>query len=275
MTIKKKARLTGKNILAPDIYSLTFETDLCVQAEPGQFVLLYPNDGSKLLGRPICIADAGMASEAPQPGEPEKGFLRVVFRTIGEGTTEIAGMDTGESLFIEGPLGNGYPMDDTVNDRGDIVLLGGGLGAPSLLFLAKRLTYRGKKNVTAVLGYRDGSLNHFLADDFKALDINTVIATDDGSEGIKGNVLTAINETGIKPGVVYACGPLPMLSAVKKYAAETGAEAYISMEERMACGVGVCLGCVTKTMKKDPHSQVKNARVCTEGPVFKASVVDI
>ncbi len=274
MTIRKEVVLIKKDCLARDIYSMTFGTDLCNGADPGQFVLLYPNNRAMLLGRPICIADAGIVSDGDKADGAIPGCFRVVFRVIGDGTADIAGMKEGDSLYAEGPLGHGYPVTEAA-EKQNIALLGGGLGAPSLLFLARSLFERGIRDVTAVLGYRDSSLNHFLADDFRALGIKTVITTDDGSEGIKGNVLTGLGMAGIEPGLIYACGPLPMLSAVKKYAAGIGADAYISMEERMACGVGVCLGCVTKTVEKDAHSHVNNARVCTEGPVFRASSVDI
>ena len=102
-----------------------------------------------------------------------------------------------------------------------------------------------------------------------------MISTDDGSEGIRGNVLDALEEIGEEPELIYACGPLPMLSGVKRYADSRKIKAYISMEEHMACGIGVCLGCVVKTDHRDEHSNVNNARVCTEGPVFDAAEISI
>ena len=101
------------------------------------------------------------------------------------------------------------------------------------------------------------------------------ISTEDGSVGTKGNVMNAIEENALDADVIFACGPMPMLRAIKKYAEEKGIPAYISLEERMACGVGACLGCVCKTTKKDHHSHVNNARICTDGPVFLAEDVDI
>ena len=102
-----------------------------------------------------------------------------------------------------------------------------------------------------------------------------LIATEDGSVGTKGNVLDAVRENEVSADVICACGPMPMLRAVKQYAEEQGIPAYISLEERMACGVGACLGCVTKTVSVDSHSHVHNARICTEGPVFDAKEVEI
>ena len=98
-------------------------------------------------------------------------------------------------------------------------------------------------------------------------------ATEDGSVGTRGNVLDAVREASLQADVICACGPMPMLRAVKAYAEETGAGCFLSLEERMACGVGACLGCVTPTREKDAHSHVNNARVCTEGPVFDAEKI--
>ena len=102
-----------------------------------------------------------------------------------------------------------------------------------------------------------------------------LIATDDGSLGTHGTVIDALNASGIEPGVIYACGPMPMLRAIKNWAEPKNIEAYISLEERMACGVGACLGCVCKTKNVDSHSHVNNARICTDGPVFDSREVEI
>ena len=101
------------------------------------------------------------------------------------------------------------------------------------------------------------------------------VATEDGSKGTKGNVMDAIREQRLEADIIYACGPLPMLKALKEYALQKDIPAYLSLEERMACGVGACLGCVCKTTKKDHHSHVNNARICTDGPVFEARDIDI
>ena len=161
-----------------------------------------------------------------------------------------------------GPLGNGYPKKSK-----PALLLGGGIGVPPILQLAKELDC--EKSI--VLGYRD---ERFLEEEFRAQG-NVYIATEDGSFGTQGNVLDAIRENGLQAEIIYACGPMPMLRAVKAYAAEHGMECWISLEERMACGIGACLGCVCKSKKKDGHTHVHNKRICTEGPVFRAEEVDI
>ncbi|MCI2049480.1 MAG: dihydroorotate dehydrogenase electron transfer subunit [Lachnospiraceae bacterium] len=267
-------------LLAGDIWStiLRYPEELAPEmreARPGQFVGVYPKDGSRLLPRPISICRL----------VPEERTLRLVYRTVGAGTEEIAAMPAGSAVEVLGMLGNGYDTESMAGRR--VVLLGGGLGIPPMLELAASLYGKAapgsgqevpsaaerKTAVTAVLGYRSAPL--FLKEDFEASADAVYIATEDGSEGTAGNVLDAVRERGIRADVLCACGPLPMLRAVRDYAAEQGIPAYISLEEHMACGVGACLGCVVKTKHEDPHSHVKNARICTEGPVFPASEVEI
>ena len=177
----------------------------------------------------------------------------------------------GDYISILGVLGNGFPLDKA--DGKKVLLMGGGIGVPPLLQTAKELKELGRaESVVSVLGYRDAQT--FLRDDFeKAAEL--VIATEDGSLGTKGNVIDAIKANSLEADVIYACGPMPMLKAIKTYAAENGMKAYLSLEERMACGVGACLGCICKTKEIDAHSQVKNARICTDGPVFDADDLDM
>ena len=169
---------------------------------------------------------------------------------------------SGDSIDIMGPLGNGFPQEGE-----NVFLIGGGIGVPPMLEMAKQLNC--EKQI--ILGYRDENL--FLRDEFEAYG-EVFVATEDGSAGTKGNVLDAIREQNLTADVIYACGPLPMLRALKEYAAKEDIECWISMEERMACGIGACLACVCKSTEKDAHSNVKNKRVCKEGPVFRAEEVD-
>ena len=101
------------------------------------------------------------------------------------------------------------------------------------------------------------------------------ISTEDGSVGTKGNVMDAIREQALPADIIYACGPTPMLKALKAYAEKNDIECYISLEERMACGIGACLGCVCKSKEKDHHSNVNNKRICKDGPVFLSTEVEI
>ena len=263
--MKKKTKMivTDIRFLADGICSMTLrypEGEAPAEVKPGQFAGLYPNDASMLLPRPISICR----------WDPERGELRFVFRTAGAGTMSLAAQKTGDTVDVLGILGNGYDLSELAGKR--VLLLGGGIGVPPMLELAACLSKEPGTEVTAVMGYRDSDM--FLTEELGEC-ARLLIATEDGSAGTKGNVLDAVRENGVTADVLCACGPMPMLRAVKKYAREKGIPAYLSLEERMACGVGACLGCVTKTAKTDSHSHVKNARICTEGPVFKAEEVEI
>jgi dihydroorotate dehydrogenase electron transfer subunit len=125
--------------------------------------------------------------------------------------------------------------------------------------------------VQTVVGYRD---ELFLTEELKKSGA-LYLATEDGSAGTKGNVIDCIRENALQADVIYACGPTPMLRALKAYAQENGIECWISMEERMACGIGACLACVCKSKEVDDHSKVHNKRICKEGPVFNALDVEL
>lgn len=254
---KEKMRVLSSAKLAEDIFELWLATDLAKEKGAGRFVALYPKNRATLLPRPISICERN----------PERGALRIVYRVVGEGTREFSAYRAGDTVQVLGILGNGYPLEEARGKRA--LLLGGGIGIPPLVELAKELTDCEKH---IVLGYRDGNL--FLRKDLERY--GTVhIATEDGSVGTRGNVLDVLKKEKLNGDLLYACGPMPMLRAVKKYAAEQGIPAWISLEERMACGVGACLGCVCRTVHKDAHSHVHNARICTDGPVFAAKDVDI
>ncbi len=250
--------------LAEGVYSLWLQyedKDKPAQVLPGQFVGVYTKDGTALLPRPISICR----------WDSEKAALRLVYRTVGKGTKQFANLQPGEQVDVLGILGNGYDMEALKGKK--VLLLGGGIGIPPMLELAAACKEAGAgTQATAVLGYRNQSL--FLKEDFDAL-CPVLIATEDGSVGTKGTVLDAIREQQPSFDAVCACGPMPMLRAIKHFAQEAGVPCYISLEERMACGVGACLGCVCKTTKKDAHSHVNNTRICTEGPVFAAEEVEI
>lgn len=146
-------------------------------------------------------------------------------------------------------------------------MIGGGIGIPPMLGLAKA---RKGENL-AVLGFRD---QLFLQQEFRSCS-QVYVATEDGSAGTKGNVLDAIREDGLMADVIYACGPTPMLRAVKAYAMERSLECWLSLEERMACGIGACLACVCQSKEIDSHSNVHNKRICKDGPVFPAQEVEL
>lgn len=256
MKQKQTATVLSQKETAPRIYDMWIGTDLASQAKPGQFLCIYPKDKSTLLPRPISICEVG----------EDRQTLRIVYRVAGQGTGEFSGYQEGDTIDILGTLGNGFPVEEAAGKK--VFLMGGGIGIPPILQLAKEMD--GEKQI--IVGYRDA--HTFLREDFEKYG-KVYIATEDGSAGVKGNVMDAVRENGLAADMIYACGPMPMLRAVKAYAAEQGIKAYISLEEHMACGVGACLGCVVKTKEVNHHSHVNNARICTDGPVFEAEEVEI
>jgi dihydroorotate dehydrogenase electron transfer subunit len=257
MKQKIQATVISQKEIASNIYDMWIETSLAMQAKPGQFIGVYPKDKSTLLPRPISIC---------QVDKGDRPALRIVYRIAGKGTGEFSSYKKGDSIDIIGILGNGFPLEAAKGKK--VFLMGGGIGVPPILELARELDC--EKQI--VVGYRDSEL--FLKDEL-AQNGTVYVATEDGSVGTKGNVMDAIAGNNLSADVIYACGPMPMLRAVKRYAEEKGIDAYISLEEHMACGVGACLGCVVKTTAVDHHSHVNNARICTDGPVFEAREVDI
>ena len=249
--IKQKAQVLRQTELEPGIYDMTISfPEGAALAKPGQFLCLYCNNETRLLPRPISICGI----------DNEEGSIRMVYRVAGAGTEEFSRMKAGDSLEVMGPLGNGFAMGGE-----DAIIVGGGIGVPPMLELARQLDAR----KTVVLGYRSST---FLLDEFKK-EAETFVATEDGSSGVRGTVLDAIREYGVEGKVIYACGPMPMLRALAEYAKDRGLEAQISLEERMACGIGACLGCICKTKEMNHHTHVNNARICKDGPVFDAKEV--
>ena len=260
------AKIIRQEQLAEGIYSIWFETkDIAKYAKPGQFVAVYSNDNSRMLPRPISICEI----------DNERDAIHIVYRVAGKGTDEFSKYHAGENLRIMGPLGNGYPEME-----GNVMVIGGGIGIPPMLELAKQLRKKAMKNdpesrgvcskVTAVLGYRS---ELFLNEKFEEI-VRVAIATEDGSTGTKGTVIDAIKEKNLTADVICACGPTPMLRAIKEYAVANNIKCYVSLEEKMGCGIGACLACTCQSKEKDEHTNVNNKRICKEGPVFLAQEVE-
>ncbi len=256
MKEKAIAKVISQVEIAENIFDMWIETGLAKEAHPGQFIGVFPKNKSTMLPRPISICEVN----------EEKTALRIVYRIAGQGTKEFSAFMAGDQVEILGILGNGFPLEAGKGKK--VFLMGGGIGVPPILQLAKEL----EADKQVVVGYRNNQL--FLKEDLEKY-AAVYVATEDGSAGTKGNVMNAIEENGLEADVIYACGPMPMLRAIKRYAESKGVKAYISLEEHMACGVGACLGCVVKTKEVDHHSHVHNARICTDGPVFDAEEVDI
>ncbi|MBQ4393753.1 MAG: dihydroorotate dehydrogenase electron transfer subunit [Paludibacteraceae bacterium] len=208
---------------------------------PGQFAeIAIPG---LYLRRPISVSDI------------EDDRLTIIYKVVGEGTARMAQMQTGGELDILTGLGHGYDLTQ-VND--EVLLIGGGVGVPPLIYAAKKLRETGK-NVRVVMGFNTAN-EVFGEKEFRALGCNVTVCTMDGSYGTKG-VVTDVIAT---PAPYYfACGPMPMQRAILQ---QIGTNGQMSMEERMGCGVGICMGCTIET--KDGFK-----RVCKEGPVFNAGVL--
>lgn len=253
--VKRAVTVVSQQRLADDVYSLWLAADSLVkEARPGQFFSVFCQNGERLLPRPISICEI----------DREQGYLRLVYRVVGAGTREFSSRRAGEKIEIMGPLGNGY----TLLEGGESLLIAGGIGIPPLLELAKEL--KGEK--TIVLGYANAQT--FLMQELKSYGC-VLVATEDGSCGVQGNVMDVISEYDLTADRIYSCGPRPMLKAVQKFAEAKEIPCQISMEERMACGIGACLSCVCLSSQIDKHSQVKNKRVCKDGPVFDAREIEL
>lgn len=251
--IKIKANILRQEMIAKDVFSMVIQAkEIAKQAVPGQFVDLYSADGSKLLPRPISLCEI----------DREQGTLRLVYRIAGKGTAEFSTLTSDHTIDALGPLGNGFRKEGK-----KAIIIGGGIGIPPMLQLAKELDC--EKSI--VLGYRD---EEFLSNEFKPYG-DVYMSSDNGEFGVRGTVMDAIREYGIEGDIIYACGPTPMLRAIREYAIEHNIKAQISLEERMACGVGACLACVCKSKELDDHSMVHNKRVCKDGPVFYAEEVEL
>lgn len=251
--LKLKALILENNQIEDQIYSMWLKVDaIANEAKPGQFVSLFCRDLSKLLPRPISICEI----------DKKQGKIRLVYRVAGKGTKEFSQLKKNDEIDVMGPLGNGFTLQGK-----KVLLIGGGIGIPPMLELAKQLNC--EKQI--VLGFRDIT---FLEEEFHPYG-KVYISTEDGSKGTKGNVIDAIKENSLEADMIFACGPTPMLRGIKAFAMENKITAQLSLEERMACGVGACLGCVCKTKETDPHSHVKNKRICKDGPVFYADEVEL
>ena len=255
--VMKDAVITSIVKVTEGIYSMWIkEYEMAALAKAGQFVSLYCQDGSRLLPRPISICEI----------DKKQGTLRLVYRVVGKGTEEFSKLNAGEQIPVMGPLGNGFYLEGT-----KVILIGGGIGIPPMLQLSKELKEKGCQ-VQIVLGYRDNDL--FLKQEFQPYG-EVYVSTEDGSVGTKGNVIDAIKENQLKADGIFACGPTPMLKGVKAYGMENRIKTQLSLEEKMACGIGACLACVCQSKEKDHHTHVNNKRICKDGPVFFAEEIEL
>lgn len=240
----------------PGYFEMTLAAPwIAANAVPGQFIHVAPSESHHpLLRRPISVYDTD--------GDREVVML---FRVEGEGTRLIAAKRSADYLDVLGPQGRGFRID--AGDREHLVLVGGGIGIPPIFFLSKILgNSAGKHEV--FLGAR-GREHLIGVDRFEKMGRHVEVASDDGSVGTRGLVTDLVKERleniGDLPVRIYACGPTPMLKAIAGICREhPNVKAQLSLEERMSCALGACMGCVVKTVRG-------YERVCREGPVFEAT----
>lgn len=253
MIKQNKYEIIKKREIADGIFDFTV---LCEEvasiSEPGQFVHI--SVPGYFLRRPISICEI----------DKEKGTIRLVVQVRGKGTEAMSHLSEGEKMDLLGPLGNGFSIREDIDS---VILIGGGIGTPPMLELAR---IYGEK-ATAITGFRTKSLS-ILSADFKNTGAKLIECTDDGTLGRKGFVTDALLEEikNQKPKMVYACGPMIMLKGISEICKENGIECEISLEERMACGVGACLGCAVK-LNRDGNEFY--GHVCKDGPVFSSKEV--
>lgn len=251
--ISFNAEIIEQRELSPDIFKITLSPlSPIIEPEPGQFFMLSVSEGyDPLLKRPLSIYNYS----------PER--LEFLYRIRGRGTAILSKKREGQVLSVTGPFGRPYPEPGRV--EGEILIIAGGMGIASLNYLIKKFL-KGPYNLRLLFGARTGEELSCLSPDIR--DIPLWISTEDGSGGSYGTVIDLLKEylSESIPAVIYACGPRPVLKAVDEMAVKRGIKAYLSVEERMACGMGVCLGCVVMT--KEGYK-----RVCREGPVFESGEI--
>lgn len=256
MKILEQGLIISNNKIGEDIFSITIKFDkIASNAVSGQFLQFYLPKGEMILPRPISICLI----------QQDKGLITLVYKVVGSGTKYLSSLKPNDLIKVLGPIGNGFIKNKDLNK---VALVGGGIGAPPLLQLLKELKLENKNiEVHVYLGFRSQSI---LTEEFKKLGAKVYITTDDGSIGYKGNIVDLINENNINYDHFFSCGPKVMLSNLSQYAENKKIPCQVCMEERMACGIGACVGCVVE-VKNEATSTYK--KVCKDGPVFYSSEV--
>lgn len=249
-----KTELVSQKQIAESIYeAIVYHESIDESFKPGQFVHVKAGGGSDpLLRRPISICHV----------EPKKHLLTMIYRAEGKGTNLLKNEVHGAVIDILGPLGNGFPVDELTEGQ-TAVLVGGGIGVPPLYYLSESLKERGV-HVHHVNGFQSKE-SVFYEEEFKEFGPLT-ITTVDGSYGESGFVT---NQLDIPFDYLFACGPSPMLRALESY--RSNGKVYLSLEQRMGCGIGACLACVCHV--QGDTTALKYRKVCSDGPVFEAGEV--
>jgi dihydroorotate dehydrogenase electron transfer subunit len=252
---KHLLRITSNTEIARNIFEMKLTgSGVSLMTAPGQFLhVSVGKDTSKLLRRPLSICDVDL----------EREEVTLLYRAQGDGTKQLSQKNNGEMVDVLGPLGNGFNLD-TVDQNKSALLIGGGIGVPPLYYLGKQLKNSGVQ-VTFILGYQSKE-DSFYVEKFQEIG-ETIVTTVDGSQGQKGFVTDAMEPCLENEPVIYSVGPGVMLKAVEERAG--GLDGYLSLEERMGCGIGACFACVCPTETR----QSGYVKICSDGPVFKMGEV--
>lgn len=245
MTLKRdtiKNTILENRKIAPGIYEMALRTPKITSFKPGQFVMVYLDKAGLLLPRPISIC------------RRDGDYTILVYKVVGQGTEYMASLQPGESLSLMGPLGNGFKVNKGLKK---VALLGAGIGIPPLVALFRHLYEKTDIKTDIFLGFKQGM---FLVNQFDAASL--LLMT-------HGNLIELLKQAGQNYDEIYACGPKTMLADLSLHAKEKGIPLQISLEERMACGIGACMGCAV------PKEEDGYARVCCEGPVFYSDKVEL
>lgn len=261
MGVNTKIKLLNKKNLKMDIWKFScLAPEIANKAKPGQFIeVKVSKTYEPFLKRPISIYNV----------DKENSIIEFIFQVRGRGTKILSEIQEGEMITVIGPLGNGT---FNINNCKNIAIIGGGIGIFPLYELAK--TSKGKTNINTYLGFRNKDFV-VLEDEFKEVSNSLTITTDDGTYGESGYAIDYLISDFEKQNIdgIFACGPLPMLRKVKEFAESKNIYCQISLEQRMACGIGACMGCSVKA--KTPEDSPWYARVCKDGPVFQCNKVEI
>jgi dihydroorotate dehydrogenase electron transfer subunit len=231
--------------------------EIAQKAVPGQFVQVRAGRGTDpFLRRTFSICGS----------LPQDGVISLMIDVVGLGTALLCALKRGEMLNLVGPLGKGFDPD--LGGNGPAILAAGGVGAAPLLFLTESIRQSGKRSVVFLMGGKTAT-NLSIIEGLIGEGVTALEATDDGSRGYHGMVTALLEERigKLSPGALYVCGPRSMMKAAAEIAKKGGVPCQVSLEERMACGIGACLGCTVQMVDGSM------ARSCKEGPVFNADEV--
>ena len=257
MSFSRSVEIVAKEQLKSDIFKFAIKSEEMANAAlSGQFLEISVNDDIEpFLRRPISIHKI----------EKQKNELEFIFQVKGKGTEILAQKQVGDKISVMGPLGKGSFQFE---NHKDIAIIGGGIGIFPLYELAGQASKNA--NITTYLGFRSKDFV-LLEDEFSKVSNQLVLTTDDGSYGQNGFAIDYLKKDckKKKPDCIYACGPLPMLKAVRDFATQNNIPSQVSLEERMGCGIGICLGCAVKDRNSEGYKHV-----CKDGPVFDIANVE-